>query len=246
MMVRFARSATLFCWGLYEVDVCFSMPWFFKNPSNGLEIYIMPLSNQNALILCYDCVSTCLLNSLNFSKHFPLDFKTYNHITLEKSSMKVTKLVAPTINVILMRPHMSQYTISKVLVVCIPLVWICSLMLFVFNAPFAKQQGCGAICFAKTHVTYYVLERYSTPFTFKWPRPAVPKLERTISNLEIAPNSPHPLHVLLSLRGDLQWLYCCKFLQNIYSSWIVLSNRSTQIYSPRANWFATLSRETHI
>lgn len=121
MMVQFTWSSTRFCGGLYGMDVCFSMSWSFKNKSNALEMYSPVLSNWNALILCSDYVST---NALNFSKHFPLDFNTYNHNFLIKLLMKVTKYLVPPIDVVLRGPHTVECTISKGLVACLPpLVW---------------------------------------------------------------------------------------------------------------------------
>ena len=43
-----------------------------------------PLSDQSTLILYFDYVSTSDLNSLNFSKHFPLNFNAYNQILSDK------------------------------------------------------------------------------------------------------------------------------------------------------------------
>ncbi len=102
------------------MEVCFSMPCAFKKPLNPLEMYSPPLSDRNTLILCSDCVSTNALNSLNFSKHSPLDFNKYTHTFLEKSTMYVTKYLAPPKDVVLMGPHTSACTISKGLVARIP------------------------------------------------------------------------------------------------------------------------------
>lgn len=78
--------------------------------------------------------------------------------------MKVTKYLAPPMNVVLRGPHMSEYIISRNLVTSLPppLIRKRSTMLFVFNARFAKQQRYGAKQFAKVHVTHYVLECMNT------------------------------------------------------------------------------------
>ncbi len=92
----------------------------FTKPWNPLEMYSPPLSDRNTLILYSDCFSTSALNSLNFSKHSPLDFNKYTHIFLEKSSMYVTKYLAPPKDVVLMGSHTSECTISRGLVARIP------------------------------------------------------------------------------------------------------------------------------
>ena len=120
-MVRFARSATLFCSGVYGVDGCLSMPCVYKKRQKALDINSPPLSDRNALILCSDCVSASALNSLNFSRHPPFDFIVYNQTLLEKSSMKVTKYLAPPMEVVLMGSHTSECTISKGFVARVPL-----------------------------------------------------------------------------------------------------------------------------
>ncbi len=102
------------------MEVCFSMPCALKKRLNPLEMYSPPLSDRNTLILCFDYVSTSALNSLNFSKHSPLDFNKYTHTFLEKSSMYVTKYFAPPKDVVFMGPHTSECTISKGLVAHIP------------------------------------------------------------------------------------------------------------------------------
>ncbi len=96
------------------------MPCALKKRLNPLETYSPPLSDRNTLILCFDCVSTSALNSLNFSKHSPLDFNKYTRTFLEKSSMYVTKYFAPPKDVVFMGLHTSECTISKGLVARIP------------------------------------------------------------------------------------------------------------------------------
>ena len=43
---------------------------------------LLAIVRSNALILYSDCVSTCTLNSLYFSKHSNFDFNAYNHTSL--------------------------------------------------------------------------------------------------------------------------------------------------------------------
>lgn len=86
---------TPFYWSVYKVNACFSILWSFQNWLIAFAMKFPPLSDQNVFILCSDYVSTSVSNSLNFSKQFPLDFNTYNQVFPEKSSMKVTKCLAP-------------------------------------------------------------------------------------------------------------------------------------------------------
>src|SRR4051794_16846822 len=101
-MVRLARSATPFCSGVYGVDGCLSMPCFFKYRRRALDMNSTPLSDRNTLILCSDCFFASALNSSNFLKHSPFVFNMYNHTFLEKSSIKVTKYIAPPMDMVLM------------------------------------------------------------------------------------------------------------------------------------------------
>src|SRR6478672_4719178 len=112
-MVRFALSATPFCCGVYGVDSCLSMPCVCKKRSKALEVNSPPLSDRNALILCSDCFSTRALNSTNLANTSPLDFNTYTHIFLEKSSIKVTKYKQPPIEMVLNGPQTSECTNSN-------------------------------------------------------------------------------------------------------------------------------------
>ena len=68
IMVRFASLITLFSWGLYGVDICFSMLGSFKNHLNVLETNSPMLSDRNTLILYSDWFSISALNSLNLFK----------------------------------------------------------------------------------------------------------------------------------------------------------------------------------
>ena len=47
MMVRFARSATPFCYGVRGHENCCFMPQFFANALNALFLYSPPLSERN-------------------------------------------------------------------------------------------------------------------------------------------------------------------------------------------------------
>lgn len=120
-MARFARYAILSCYNIYEVDICFSIPWSFKNWLNALEMNSLPLSDWKFLILYFNWISTSHLNSLNFSKQSPLDFNTYKHTFHEKSSMKVTKYIVSLMDIVFMGPQMSECTIFKALVICFSL-----------------------------------------------------------------------------------------------------------------------------
>ena len=102
------------------MDVFFSMSWFFKNRLNALNMNSPLLFDQNTLILYSDCVSTKALNSLILSIHSYLNFNTYNHTFLKKSSMKVTKYLAPPMDIIFIGLHMSKFTIFNGLVACLP------------------------------------------------------------------------------------------------------------------------------
>lgn len=106
--------------GLYRVDDCFSISWSFKNHLKALEINSMRLSNRNALISYSNYVFTSALNSLNFSKYYSLDVNVYNHTSLEKYSMKVTKYLAPPMDMVFMGPHTLECIISKGLVARMP------------------------------------------------------------------------------------------------------------------------------
>lgn len=81
-IIRLACSVTSFCWGIYMVNVCFLIPWSFKEQLNALETNSPPLSERNTLNLFFDCVFTSALKSLNFSKHSPSDFNAFNHFFL--------------------------------------------------------------------------------------------------------------------------------------------------------------------
>ena len=164
-MVRFARTAILFCWSVYGVDVCFSMPWSFKKWLNILETNSLPLSNQNVSILCSHYISTSALNSLNFSKDPSLDFNAYNHTFLRKSPMKVTKYLTPLINVIITKPYMSECTISKGFVTRPPPPFVRkrSPMLFAFDARFTKQRGYWARNFSEVHIILSCFGVYEHP-----------------------------------------------------------------------------------
>ena len=101
------------CCSQYGVDVYLAMSWSTKNFMIALDINSPPLSEENALSLCSDCVSISAFNFLNLIKHLSLAFNTYNHTFLEKLSMKVTKYFAPPMDVVRMGPHTSECTISK-------------------------------------------------------------------------------------------------------------------------------------
>ena len=115
--------------------MCLAMPWMCKNSSNLLEVYSLPLLDLNTLILCSDCLSTKAFHSTNFSNTSLLDFSTYTHTFLEKSSMKVRKYLPPPIDVVLIGPHTSKCTSSNTLVA---------------RVPPSLEKGCLA-CFPLTH-----------------------------------------------------------------------------------------------
>jgi hypothetical protein len=88
-----------------------------------------------------------------------LNLNTYKHTFFEKWSMKVTTYLALPIDVVLMGPHMLEWTIPKDLVTCnVPLIWKCDPMLLVFFACIAKQWVLSHINFAKVPVTHHILK----------------------------------------------------------------------------------------
>lgn len=72
-----------------------------KNMWTSFEMNSPLLSDRNTFILCSNCVSTRILNSLNFSKHFPFVFSVDIHIFLKKISIHMTKHLAPLVNMVL-------------------------------------------------------------------------------------------------------------------------------------------------
>lgn len=109
-----------------------------------------------------DCASTSALNPLNFLEHFPLDFNTYFHTSLEILLMKAPWIWSSW-------GHSSQNA-------QIPKAWLlasalCQKMqpyVVWFYALFTKHRRYGAR-FAKVHITHHIWSVW-TPFTFKWPR----------------------------------------------------------------------------
>jgi hypothetical protein len=108
------------------------------------------------LILCFDCVSTNAFNSLNFSKHSPLDFNKYTHTFLEKSSMYVTKYLAP--QRMWSSWGIQMHNLQGLCGTHPSITWKWFAMLFSLNAPFTNKWRCRARHVSKVHTTHHVLE----------------------------------------------------------------------------------------
>lgn len=147
-------------WVLYviRIDRRFRPKWFLKVlPSprwcnlhtsplqgrffllNAMEICFPVLFVQNSLILCCDFISINALNSFNRSKHYHLDLNTYNHYFLKNLLMKITKYLAPPMNVVLYgATHVGMHNLQKLNCLFSPFVQKQSPMLFASNAHFTK------------------------------------------------------------------------------------------------------------
>lgn len=92
-----------FSWGIYGVDIFLLIPWSLKKWLNALETNFPPLSNQNVLISCSNCVSMNALNPFNFSKQSLLEIITYNNTFFGE------KYPTPPMDVVFIGPHIGMH-----------------------------------------------------------------------------------------------------------------------------------------
>ena len=133
---------------LYGVDICFLISWSLKNgwllwnqtlrhcPTKMFWFYV-PIATQQVLWTPWFSQN----NLLWISTHIPRLF--------EKSSMKVLKYLAPPMDVVFIRPHMSKHTIFKGLVVSLHIVTtICCV---VMSCSYLKELSIQKNLTFKTH-----------------------------------------------------------------------------------------------
>ena len=228
-------SATPFCWGIYKVDVCFSMPWSFKNWLIALQTNPPPLFKWNILMWCFDCVSARALNPLR---------TFFSWISTHTTTISLTKYLTPSMNVVNMGPHTSEWTISKGLVDRLHPLFR-NAILCCLSSIQAKQQTRGikiyhSACFGVyEYFSYLNGQGGSAKMWARHPVGDCTKLATSYTSQNLFPTSC--IHV-----AQLQWLHCCKILQCIHLGWIGPLIRLTQIYSPRANWHAIGARDAHL
>ncbi len=224
----------------------------FKKCLNPLEMYSPPLSDRNTLILCSDCVSTSALNSLNFSKHSPLNFNKYTHTFLEKSSMYVTKYLAPPKDVVLMGPHTFECTMSKGLVARIPSSLGNGLQCC-FPSMLLSQihEDVGQGMFPR-FIPLTMFRSACTPLTFKWPRrwcqssnaPSIIEVWATLATCTSHTLVKVTWYKLLSLSAIAITFHQMPS-QCTHSCSIALCTHLTRFCSPKASWHAILAQGAH-
>ncbi|KAF5197308.1 hypothetical protein FRX31_013105 [Thalictrum thalictroides] len=112
-IVRFFRSDTPFCCGVYEAVSCLRMPCSSQKLSNSFEQYSPPRSVRRVLIFLPVSFSTSALKLLNAPKASDFSCKKCTHAFLLKSSINETKYFLLPFDIGLSGPHISECTKSS-------------------------------------------------------------------------------------------------------------------------------------
>jgi hypothetical protein len=114
--VLLCRSNMPLCCSVCGMVISWCVPLIFRNDSNSLLVYSLPLLLLNSLSHYPDCSSSCVRISMKFWNTLDFSQSPATNTFLEQSSMSMTKYLYPWCDVVRSFPQTSEKNPAQKLV----------------------------------------------------------------------------------------------------------------------------------